>query len=111
MVASVEAEGHLSVESTVDRESRTGRVRLRGELDLSGVESVTAELDRLADQDLETVQIDASGVTFLDSSGLRALLSGREKLNARGAQLKVVDASLAVTRVLEMTATRSILEG
>ena len=111
MVDTVEGEGHLSVEATVDRDTRTGRLTLQGELDLSSVDSVTTELDRLAEQALETVLIDASEVTFLDSSGLRALLAGREKLSARGVQLRVVDASLAVTRVLDMTATRAILEG
>ena len=45
------------------------------------------------------------------SSGLRALLAGREKLKSAGVQLRIVEASDAVTRLLDMTGTRSLLEG
>jgi anti-anti-sigma factor len=109
MVESVDDEGHLSVESSV--EGGTGRLTVAGELDLSGVDEVTAALDRFAEQNVETVFMDASGVTFLDSSGLRALLTGSERLQARGAHLKIVNASAVVTRVLDMTGTRTLLEG
>jgi len=111
MVRRVEEHGHLSLESSVDRDTRTARVSLGGELDLNGVDSLTAELNRLAAQGVDTVLVDASGVTFLDSSGLSALLAGRESLKASGGQLKVVATSTAVARVLDMTGTRSILEG
>ncbi len=103
------SEGHLSAEASVA--DGTARLVLSGELDLNGVDPVTAELERLAAQDVTTVLVDASGLTFLDSSGLRALLAGREKLKAAGATMQVVDASTAVTRVLDMTGTRSLLEG
>jgi stage II sporulation protein AA (anti-sigma F factor antagonist) len=109
MVEPVDDEGHLSVESAV--EGRTARLTLAGELDLSGVDAIAEKLDEFAEGDLDAVVIDASGLTFLDSSGLRALLSGREQLREKGIELRVADASAAVTRVLDMTGTRTLLEG
>jgi anti-sigma B factor antagonist len=105
----VEDEGHLTIESSV--EGDTARVVLQGELDLHGVEPVNAELDQLTEQGVKSVLVDTSGLTFLDSSGLRTLLTGREKFSSLGGQLKVVESSPAVARVLDMTATRSLLEG
>jgi anti-anti-sigma factor len=111
MVRAVEDEGHLVVESSIDDEAHTARVKLEGELDLNGVDAVTHEFDGLGERDVDTVLADASGLTFLDSSGLRALLTGRETLRAKGVQLRVVDPSPAIARLLDMTGTRSMLEG
>jgi len=105
----VDEEGHLTVRSEIEND--TARVSLQGELDLHGADPVTAELDRLAASDVHAVLIDASGLSFLDSSGLRALLAGREKLKSAGVQLRIVEACDAVTRLLDMTGTRSLLEG
>jgi anti-anti-sigma factor len=110
MVQVMQEEGSLSVESSIDEATRTARVALGGELDLNGVDAVTTEFDELAEQHVDTVLVDASGLTFLDSSGLRALLAGRERLQAKQVQLRVVNASPAIARLLDMTGTRSMLE-
>jgi anti-anti-sigma factor len=55
-------------------------VRLKGEFDVSAVADVTAALDEaIADQETRTVAIDLSAVTFLDSTMLQALVSGRDR--------------------------------
>jgi anti-anti-sigma factor len=92
-------------------QERTALIRLHGELDLDAVAPVVEKFADLAERGLSSVVVDASGLTFLDSSGLRALLTGREKLNGAGTRLHVVDASPSVARVLEMTGTRAMLEG
>ena len=74
-----------------------GILAVHGELDLFAVpvlEAVLADLDG-ADE------IDLSGVTFFDSSALRSFLAVRR----RNPKLRVVNASEAVLRVLEMTGT------
>ena len=109
MVRAVEDEGHLIVESSIDDAANTARIALGGELDLNGVDEVTKEFDELGDR-VDTVLVDASRLTFLDSSGLRALLAGRERLEAKRVQLRVVNASPAIARLLDMTGTRSMLE-
>jgi anti-anti-sigma factor len=103
--------GHLSVQSSVAGDGRTGRLLLDGELDLHGVDAVSTALDQLADSDITVIEVDASRLTFLDSSGLRVLLAGRERLQAKGGQLRVVNPSASIVRVLDMTGTRSILNG
>jgi anti-anti-sigma factor len=74
-----------------------GRPALRGDLDLlcvSALEAVFAQLNGQA-------EIDLSGVTFFDSSALRAFLVGRK----RNPQLRIVNPSKAVVKVLEITDT------
>jgi stage II sporulation protein AA (anti-sigma F factor antagonist) len=99
----------LSVVATVD--DGVARVTLQGELDLDRAGAVAAQLADLAGQGATSVVVDASGLNFIDSSGLRALLSAREQLEAAGASLQLTDLSPAVERVLEMTGTRTLLTG
>jgi anti-anti-sigma factor len=55
-------------------------VRLTGEFDVSDVQDVAAGLDEaIADSDSRTVAVDLSAVTFLDSTMLQALVSGRDR--------------------------------
>ena len=107
----MEEEGHFGVESSIEDDGRTARLSLVGELDLNAADTMTAEVDHLSELGVDTVLVDASELTFLDSSGLRALLTGRERLHAKGGQFRVVNASPAIARLLDMTGTRSMLEG
>ena|SRR5436190_11430407 len=84
-------------------------VRLSGELDLDGAGPVSEKLLSLADGAVRTVVINASDVTFLDSSGLRALLSAREQLERLDVGMRIESPSAVVERVLEMTGTRELL--
>jgi anti-anti-sigma factor len=79
-----------------------GRPAIKGELDLSAVAELDAWLASLGDG---PISVDLSGVTFLDSSGLRSLLNARR----RNPGLRVVDPSAVVTRLLEITSTRAYL--
>ena len=86
----------LEVTTTAD-----GLPALRGDLDLLSVpalEAVLAQLNAQADVDL-------SGVTFFDSTSLRAFLVGRK----RNPALRIVNPSKAVVKVLEITGTLDIL--
>ena len=100
-------EASLSVNSAV--EGGVARVTLRGELDLDQAGTLADELSGLTTQGATSVTVDVSGLNFIDSSGLRALLSAREHLDAAGASLRLTDLSPAVERVLEMTGTRALL--
>ena len=100
-------EAPLTVDAAVD--NGVARVTLRGELDLDRAGALAEELSSLAAQGATSVVIDVSGLNFIDSSGLRALLSAREQLEGAGASLRLAELSPAVDRVLEMTGTRSLL--
>jgi anti-anti-sigma factor len=92
-------------------DSGVARVTMRGELDLDQAEEVADQLGALSAQGATTVVVDASGLNFIDSSGLRALLSAREQLERAGASLQITNLSPAVERVLDMTGTRELLTG
>jgi anti-sigma B factor antagonist len=79
-------------------------VALQGELDLLTVPSLEA---MFAQMDHEHAVFDLSGVTFFDSSALRVFLAARR----RNAQLRIVNPSKAVLKVLEITGTSTILHG
>ena len=77
-------------------------VVLDGEYDISR----TAELrDAILDAhgDQRSVVVDMSGVTFFDSSALRALLEVRSVLAAHDATVTLLDPSPVVRRLLELT--------
>src|SRR3954452_21367377 len=100
---------HINVDTEVTGEQAL--VRLSGELDLDGAGPVAEQIVALADGNIRTVVIDASDVSFLDSSGLRALLTAREQLEKLDVVLRVDSPSAVVERVLDMTGTRQLLGG
>lgn len=89
----------------VDAEARPIRVLAAGELDLDGGDRLEALVAELVARDYE-VAIDLSAVTFVDSSGLGALIS----LSQGEGHVLVEDASPAVLKVLEMTGTTDVLD-
>jgi stage II sporulation protein AA (anti-sigma F factor antagonist) len=101
--------GPLNVSVAV--EGTVARVTLAGELDLDAAGAVADELSSLPGQGATEILIDASGLSFIDSSGLRALLNAREQLKEGGASMQISAASPAVDRVLEITGTRALLLG
>ena len=73
-------------------------VRLHGELDLAGVPRLLSALACL-DGDVE---LDCSGVDFIDAAGLGAFVRAHQRCEERGAQLVVVEPSPVVVRLLQM---------
>jgi anti-sigma B factor antagonist len=78
------------------------KVALQGELDLAGVGKLRK---MLAAYDDHAVELDLGGLTFIDSSGLRALITARDC--HRG--LRIVNIPASVTRLLELTGTTELL--
>jgi len=76
-----------------------------GELDLQAVPDLRTLFSWLAASGCRDVVLDASGVTFIDVSGLRALLGGV----SRGLTLVLQAPSKPVVRLLELTATTDVL--
>ncbi|MEU1012304.1 STAS domain-containing protein [Streptomyces sp. NPDC088810] len=57
----------------------------------------------------KTLQMDLSGVTFMDSSGLNFMLQLRERLIAEGGQIVVTGLQPRVEYVLRLTETYELL--
>jgi anti-sigma B factor antagonist len=96
---------------TVDRTGTTSVGVLAGEIDLASIDALEAaitatEQDAAADGD---VVLDMSGVTFLDSSGLRVLVTANDRLAGAGSRLVIRRPSASVLRVLEITGLLSTI--
>jgi anti-anti-sigma factor len=78
--------------------------RLRGEIDLSNVEDLRARLVAAVSHDSESLVLDLTETTYLDSTGVRLLFELADRLQDRRQQLRLVvtDAAL-VRRVLVLT--------
>jgi anti-sigma B factor antagonist len=85
------------------------RVTLVGEIDAGTAPCLSSALEVAGL--VGSVDIDLEGVTFMDAAGLRCLLVLRQHLLANGSSVRVVAASAAVQRVLEITAAVSGLRG
>ena len=84
---------------TEQREDAT-RIRVRGELDIATAPRLEREL--LACVRAGAVVVDLREVTFLDSSGLRAVLIGSQEAAAAGRRLIVVPGEGQAARVIEL---------
>ena len=89
----------------VDTREREGlvHVSLRGELDLSTVEKVEAELRRIEEDDAKLLVLDLSGLTFLDSTGLRLMVTADQRARKAGRRVAIVKGPETVHRVFTIT--------
>ena len=94
--------------------SRTTRgacevVTLTGELDMAHAPTVAETLDALADTERPLV-VDLSELTFMDSSGLHAILTARARLGEADCRLVLLKGCRQVQRIFELTGVDSVLE-
>lgn len=76
--------------------------RLEGELDMATAASLTELLHAAAAATDDPVVLDFTGVSFMDSSGLRALLEGAGQPSG-GGPVVIVHPSSQVRRVLDIS--------
>jgi anti-sigma B factor antagonist len=85
-------------------------ISLKGELDLSSVGKVQEELRRVEAEAPAVIVLDLSNLTFLDSTGLRAVVTADERAREHGRRLVVVRGPDAVQRVFAITRLEERLE-
>jgi anti-sigma B factor antagonist len=96
----------------VRTEDRNGlvHVALVGELDLSTVAKVQEELRRVEASSPATLVVDLSKLTFLDSTGLRCIVTADERARTDGRRIVIVRGPDAVQRVFTITRLEDRLE-
>jgi anti-anti-sigma factor len=96
----------------VKTEERDGvvHVSLRGELDLSTVASVDEELRKLEAAGQGVIVLDLSKLTFLDSTGLRCVVTADERAREAGRRVVIVRGPEPVQRVFTITRLEERLE-
>jgi len=85
-------------------------VVLTGELDLSTIQKVEQELTRVEGEGPAIVALDLSRVTFLDSSGLRVIVSADQRARRENRRFVVVRGPETVQRVFSITRLDEQLE-
>ena len=93
-------------------EDRDGLVHVArvGELDLSTVAKVQEELRRVEASSPATLVVDLKKLTFLDSTGLRCIVTADERARAEGRRIVIVRGPDAVQRVFAITRLEERLE-
>ena len=96
----------------VTTEDRNGlvHVTLVGELDLSTVAKVQEELRRIEADSPPTLVVDLSKLTFLDSTGLRCIVTADERAREDGRRIVIVRGPDPVQRVFAITRLEERLE-
>ena len=89
---------------TVDLDEPEGdrvSIRVKGELDMAATPTLTQAIVSAAST--PRICLDLSGVTFLDSSAIGALVASGREVGEAGSRLEIGPRSDIVTRVLEIT--------
>jgi len=74
-----------------------------GEVDIATVGQLLAEADACLDGGADVCEIDLAAVTFIDSSGLGALVRIRNTARDRGKHMVLVNVPDSVNRLFEVT--------
>jgi anti-anti-sigma factor len=83
---------------------------LAGEIDLSVADELAARIAELLRLGPRTLVLDLGRLTFLDSSGCRALLTASREATGRGRRLVLRNVGGSPRRVLEMTGIGEALD-
>ncbi len=98
---------YLTIEVTSTPGARA--IALNGEADLLGAPNIEAALADAATGEARRIVVDLRNLTFIDSSGLRALMGGHEQCIARGHELRIIPGPANVQRLFELSGMNEIL--
>lgn len=95
----------------IEFSGRTMLVRLYGEIDLAGADSLRRDLETGLDNHPEArnIVVNFSNVEYIDSSGLGVLLGRYRRISANGGKMLIVGAAANVRKILEMSGLLGIM--
>jgi len=94
---------------TSGREGDVHTIALAGELDLVGARGVQDELERVEATDVVTILVDLSGLTFMESTGVRLFVSAHARSRADSDRLTLLRGPAGVQRVFELCGVDGLL--
>ncbi len=94
----------------VSERPRTARMTLYGEFDIASADGAIRALHELLGRGLDAVVVDLSGLDFMDSTGIKFLVDGRDKAHALGVKLSLVHGGDPVRRVLKVSGVTALFE-
>jgi anti-anti-sigma factor len=90
-------------------EGDTYIVRLRGELDLPGCDSVEAALMQAEDSGARKILVDLDQLSYIDSTGLRVLVRAARRADSNGDRLRMTRGAGHVAEIFRLTTLDQIL--
>lgn len=84
-------------------------LHLSGELDLSCAEGLERTIVSVCLGGATSIELELGKLTFVDSAGLRAMLTGRQACERRGCEIFLTNCDDRIRRVLELTGMDSML--
>jgi anti-anti-sigma factor len=85
-------------------------VDVGGELDLESGRCLADVLDCMMRARGSVLDLDLTGVTFIDCAGVGALLASRRVAQLAGGRLRVIAVSPCVRRIMKITGLQQVLE-
>jgi anti-sigma B factor antagonist len=93
-----------------DVDDNLRNIVILGRLDIPGTESIADELEKLAAAPKKGIVVDVSGLKFLASIGIRALIKSAKAVQKRGGKMVlVVGTNSSVAMSLEATGVDSMI--
>ena len=86
-------------------------VTVRGDIDLASAPEFETTLRTALESSPSSITIDLDGLTFIDSSGLRVLVSLSKEAQSRGATLGLRNVPRHARRVLDITGLSEWFDG
>jgi anti-anti-sigma factor len=96
--------------TSLDRDAATATVALRGEVDIQTVDQVRAVLAEALAAGPQEIVVDLTGLTFIDSTGLGALIFGFQRARDAGVRFRLAHASPAVRQILVLSGLLEVVE-
>jgi anti-anti-sigma factor len=85
-------------------------IRLSGELDMLRARRLDEAFAAICGERVSNTDIDASGVSFIDCTGLRSVLVISEEMERRRGAMRVIDPSSPVRRLLQLAGCEDLAE-
>jgi anti-anti-sigma factor len=101
VISRVDEFGFLEVHSQRDGDRHV--IALTGEFDLNEVARVNRELRRAEATDARQIVLDLTGLTFMDSSGIRLIVEAQARSRAAGNRLMLTCGPGPVQRLFDLT--------
>jgi anti-anti-sigma factor len=91
-------------------DAHPARLALHGQFDIASADDARLALDELLGRGPDAVVVDLSGLDFIDSTGIRFLVDGRDAALALGVRLSLVHGGDPVHRVLKVSGVTALFE-
>ena len=88
---------------TIEQRGTAVHVATTGELDISTARRLEDDLRRIEAERPELIVLDLQGLTFMDSTGLRLLITADARAREDGRRLAIVQGNEMVQRVMRLT--------